>query len=134
MGAGRPRKFDTPEDLESLCDEYFKGTERPTMSGLCNYLGIPRQTLSDYHKRDDYSDIVKNARQKVEEAVEEALLYDKAGAGAIFWLKNHAGYVDQTQQDVNVKGEFYVSDEPTIDEFDEEFAVGAPTGSADGAG
>jgi len=129
----RPRKFESPDQLEVLIDEYFEGTKRPTMSGLCNHLGIPRQTLSDYHQREEFSDIVKAARQRVEEAVEEMLLYEKGGAGAIFWLKNHANYVDQTQQDVNLKGEFYVSDEPTIDEFDEEFAVGTPARSPDSA-
>ena len=67
------------------------------MAGLCNFLGITKQTLSDYHQREGFSDLVKAARQRVEAQVEELLLYEKAGAGAIFWLKNHGGYVDRTE-------------------------------------
>lgn len=126
-------RFKTPKQMAAKAEEYFESVDRITMTGLCQHLGIAKQTLSDYAKLPGFDDVVLMARQRVEAKVEELLLYDKAGAGAIFWLKNHAGYTDKTEQDVNVKGEFIVSDEPTIDEFDAAFAVGAPVRTADGA-
>lgn len=132
MTAGRPRIFPTFESMEVMVKEYFEEDKHPTMAGLCSYLKIPKQTLHEYEKREEYSDLIKGARLQVEAEVERQLLYGKGGAaGPIFWLKNHSDYVDATQQDVNVKGDFVVSDTPTVDEFDEEFAVGTPTGSAD---
>lgn len=145
----KPRRYRTVADLEAAINGYFEAhsvefqegesveawrvRSRITMAGLCNHLGIPKQTWHDYAHRRGYEHVVLMAKQRVEQRVEEVLLYE-GGKGAIFWLKNHAGYTDKTEQEVNVRGNFHVSDEPTIDEFDQQFAVGAPVGSADGAG
>ena len=99
MTAGRPRIFQSPEAMQERIDEYFDNTEEPTMAGLCNSLDITKQTLHDYQEREEFSDLVKKARSRVEEFVERRLLYNGAGAGAIFWLKNHAGYEDKTKQE-----------------------------------
>ena len=127
----RPLKYKTPEQMEKALDAYFTDNERPTMAGVCVALGICKQSLSNYYEREGFSELIDFARLRVEAKVEEILLYDKAGAGAIFWLKNNAGWSDRTEQDVNVRGEFYVSDEPTIEEFDKQFTVGSPVRAAD---
>ena len=129
----RPLKYKTPQQMEKVIGAYFEAAERPTMAGLCVALRICKQSLSNYYEREGFAEIIDFARLRVEAKVEEILLYDKAGAGAIFWLKNNAGWSDKTEQDVNVRGEFYVSDEPTIEEFDRQFAVGSAVRASDSA-
>lgn len=108
---GRPRLFASADDLQSKIDEYFNGgankrkipiglttVEIPyyTICGLAYYLGFSsRQSLLDYEKREEYSDIIKKARLRIEMAYEECLM-DKSPTGAIFALKN-MGWHDKTE-------------------------------------
>jgi len=105
---GRPPKFQTPADLQALCDSFFalcEASGKPlTISGLVLHLGTNRETLLDYQKKDGFSDIVKQAKMKVENYVEERLLIE-GGAGPIFWLKNH-GWRDR--QDVAHTGNMQI--------------------------
>ena len=98
----------------------------PTVAGLCLALDLTREGLLTYQGREEFSDTIKRAKMIVGEAVEQVLMSGKAPAGAIFNLKNNFGWKDQTEQNVNMHGNFYVSDESTIDEVDEGFAVGSP--------
>lgn len=96
MTAGRPRKFESPEDIDSKAASYFKEMdqlERPyTVSGLAEALGTFRIVLSDYEKgtydteTEKYSYAIKRAKQKIERYAEEAV-YTKT-AGAVFTLVN----------------------------------------------
>ena len=122
MTAGRPRSFTDPNTLMKKLNEYFTDKEidtgawqdvpvgetvvpmfRPTMAGICVHLGICKDTWSEYGRgtydteTEKYSDLIKQARLAVESVVERRALYENAGAGPIFWLKNHAGYVDKTE-------------------------------------
>jgi len=139
MEQGRPRKYNTPEEMEQAIEQYFndcqptvlkdeegnvltdkKGTpiwqlNPPTITGLALALGfISRQSIYDYENRDEagFSYIIKRARLRCENYVETTLLRGEiAPAGPIFILKNY-GWSDQI--DVNQSGEIKI----VIDEVD----------------
>lgn len=109
---GAPLKY-TPEELEIKIVEYFKYVDEEnvqrklrrfegeklkpyTVTGLCVYLDICKDTLIDYGKRPEYAEAVKRAKQRVENYVEEGLLNGSINAiGGIFNLKNNFGWVDK---------------------------------------
>jgi len=97
---GRPPIFAEEDALASRMDSYFAECdekEKPyTIAGLALHLGMTTQGLREYQEKDKFSCIIKKAKQKVEANVESLLLEGK-GSGAIFWLKNHAGYKDIQQ-------------------------------------
>jgi len=103
---GRPRKYETPEKLESRCLDYFEYcvTDKQviTITGLCLYLGIHRDTLNAWRKEDnEFSDIVKRAIDCVLIAYETKLDTFTFG-GAIFALKNidKENWKDKTESEV----------------------------------
>lgn len=105
--AGRPPIWTDPIELKELIFEYFtsgKGKERPTLAGLARALKIDRQTLYNYAKKDEFFDIIKEARQRVEEAYEDRLLYESTPTGVIFALKN-MGWSDNQKVDHTTQGE-----------------------------
>ena len=124
---GRPPKYSTPEEMQAVVDDYFEScwvekiteTEnketgeiitsnvryqnRPyTMAGLAYHLEMTTQGVREYGGKDEFSCIVKRAKQKVEMSWEEQL-YDGKGSGPIFWLKNHAGYRDKQEHELPAK-------------------------------
>lgn len=96
---GRPPTFETPEDLDSKCLEYFKSCidnkEKPTITGLTLYVGFSsRSSWDDYQKRSGFSYIVKRAKLTVEHSYEmSATTFD------MFALKN-MGWKDKTEVDL----------------------------------
>lgn len=106
---GRPPKYTSAEEMQIKIDEYFAQCDasdppRPyTIAGLAYHLDISTQQLREYQAKDTFPCIIK-AKQKVELAFEERLCAGNA-TGSIFWLKNHAGYKDKTEQDINHTGE-----------------------------
>jgi ribosomal protein S14 len=104
--AGRPPKYTEPSKMEVAIDDYFtqcKADDRPyTIMGLALALGMCRDTLCEYAKNGEFSDIVKNAKLKVELSVEERLFAGNP-TGCIFWLKNHAGYKDKHETELTGK-------------------------------
>jgi len=110
---GRPALFKSPEELQSKIDEYFNGgahkrtfitlsgpveLAQTTICGLAYFLGFSsRQSLLDYEKNIEFSDIIKTARLRIEMNYEELLL-DKSPTGAIFALKN-MGWTDKQEID-----------------------------------
>ncbi len=119
---GRPRKFTSPEDMQSAIDGYFQKCDNRvkevyikskqeiieikspipyTIEGLCSALGIERQTLLNYEKEkgyEDFFDTVKSAKQKVQQnTVERALEGDNNSAVSIFVMKNNFGYSDKQE-------------------------------------
>lgn len=122
MTLGQPLRF-TPDELENKIVDYFKWVDEEnvqrklrrfegeklkpyTITGLCVYLDICRDTLIEYGKRPDYADAVKRAKLKVENYVEEGLLNGSVNAiGGIFNLKNNFGWVDKIDIAANVQPE-----------------------------
>lgn len=129
---GRMKIFETPEQLEKLIEEYFrmcdetivnvtpqgrKITKPYTLSGLCVFLGINKDTLTGYSKLDEYSVSIKAAKLRCENYCEEGLLTGIINpVGGIFNLKNNHGWVDRTEikTDVNSNAD-YMKSEVDID-------------------
>jgi hypothetical protein len=91
---GRPRKFETVDDLYEKATTYFQECSdefRPlTVTGLCNALGTFRDVLDDYQKGkygEDFVEAVKHLKQIVEQGYEERL-HSSAATGAMFALTN----------------------------------------------
>lgn len=122
--AGRKLIFQTPEDLQTAIDAYFKRCDETvimrkhvtgsgvtpvevktpySMAGLAYALDIDRQTLLNYEHRDAFFGIVTRARRKVErQRVEQGLsgCYDTRIA-ALDLASNH-GYT--TKQEIKGSG------------------------------
>lgn len=100
-------KYKTAEELKEKVEEYFfvayKNHRAYTMSGLALWLGLSTQTLRNYEKcygDTEYADIIKFAKQRVEEYAENALYETGKTSGAKFVLQNNFGWAEK--QDVNV--------------------------------
>ena len=123
---GRPPLYKDAEELSIIIDEYFDWCDNRvksvyikelgdnmaisspapyTMSGLARRLGIDRDTLLRYGKKDEFYGTVKAARERVQEDVETRLMETSNQSGAIFNLKNNFGWKDKTEQDVTSNGE-----------------------------
>lgn len=98
--AGRPLKYETPEDLVAVIEEYLNTTDYAviTVTGLARVVGS-KQLLQDYEKREGYADIVKEAKLIIEESYETALRTN-GGANNIFALKNF-GWKDKSELGVS---------------------------------
>ena len=109
---GRPLKFETVEELKKAVNKYFEGcneeTEPMTITGLALALDTTRETLCDYENKDEYSDTIKNAKLKVQNAYEKRLV-KRGNGGDIFALKNF-GWVDkqEVQQTGNAQQVVYI--------------------------
>ena len=105
--AGRPLKYGTPEELQTLIDGYFNSTPigDVTITGLAIHLNTSRETLINYEARDEFFDTIKKAKDRVEHAYEMRGL--KVGnAFDIFRLKN-MGWKDK--QEVESSGSLAIT-------------------------
>jgi hypothetical protein len=113
-GRGRPKSFNSPEELESKIEEYFQYCDskkemvtndkgqikvivKPyTVTGLAAYLDVNKDTINEYAKKPDYSVIIKNAKAKIEAYIEEGAINGTLQPiFSMFSLKNHFGWVDK---------------------------------------
>lgn len=91
--AGRPLKFNTPEELEKLVQEYFDETdpEEWILTRLIFHVGLGKTQFFEYGKREGYSHIIDEARLLIESSYELDL--KKYGrTGTIFALKANYGW------------------------------------------
>ena len=119
---GRPRKFQSVEEMSVAIDAYFVECDervvaevtkigvvdvpKPcpyTMSGLAETIGISRRGLMDYKAREDEYGIeflptITQARARVEHNLEERM-YDGVGSarGHEFGLKNNFDWTDKRE-------------------------------------
>jgi hypothetical protein len=105
MAGGRPRHYETPEELQAAVDGYFTHIEAKkepaTVTGLALHIGFEsRQSIYDYEEDGQFSYIIKNARLRVECEYEKRLTTAQSPTGAIFALKN-MGWKDKTEQEIH---------------------------------
>lgn len=89
--------------VQKLVDAYFETTDKPTLSGLAYFLEVSRQTLYNYSEKDEFLDIIKRARARIEVSYEERLIYGTQPTGVIFALKN-MGWTDKLSTDISTDG------------------------------
>jgi hypothetical protein len=103
---GRPLKFESPSKLEEKGLAYFKECEEKklplTITGLALALDTSRETLCNYEERDEYFDVVKRLKLRVENYLEQRLHSMSNPAGIIFILKN-LSWTDRQDIDINAK-------------------------------
>jgi hypothetical protein len=109
--AGRPPKYKTPEEMQTVIDEYFAkdafveiGGEkyfRPAISGIALALGMSRQALLDYEKKGEFLDTIRTAKLRVEHALEQNL-HGGAVTGSIFNLKTNFGWKDNPDKTIRI--------------------------------
>ena len=101
MPGGRPRLYNNVEDMQKDIDKYFKLCDkehRPyTMSGLAYALHMDRRSLVNYSNRDEFFLTIKDARQRVEQELEENLYRVGNNSGIIFNLKNNFSWKDTVE-------------------------------------
>jgi len=126
MAGGRPRQYETVEELEAVIEDYFdscwvdKVTEttdkdgkctmstvryqaRPyTVTGLALHLNLTRKGLIDYQGREEFSHTITRAKSKVEMGYEEAL-FGKSANGVSFGLKENFGWKDRVTSEITGK-------------------------------
>lgn len=115
---GRPPKYadDELELFQQRIHTYFTECDQKeqayTTYDLALALGISRDALWRYGedsegddeqglRRQGFRDAVKDAKARIRSQAERLLLSGKATIGAIFWLKNCAGWKDQQEQAFN---------------------------------
>ena len=99
---GRPRTFNSVEELEEKINKYFeycnKENKPYTMSGLAYYLDVDRKTIVNYTKDEDYFPTIKKARDRVQMQLEENALLNKSNPTfTIFNLKNNFDWKDKIE-------------------------------------
>lgn len=71
----------------------------PTLTGLCNALGVSRDTWATYASDPDFSDACKGAKAVIEEYLEEQLsTREKSVQGLIFNLQNNYGWSGERRE------------------------------------
>jgi hypothetical protein len=98
-------KYKSEEELQKGIDEYFKDCEKRkkpyTMSGLAMSLGIHRETLTNYGKRDLFSALIEKAKQKIQQQLEENALDGTSHPGfTMFTLRVNYKWDDTTKMEI----------------------------------
>jgi len=102
LKAGRPRKYNSPDEFDARVDEYAEyceaNDEPVTWTGLALFMGFcSRVSIDEYLKYDGFSYSVRRAKAFVEFSYEKRL-HGNSPTGAIFALKNY-GWSDKSELD-----------------------------------
>lgn len=109
-GPGRKRFFQSAEEMEAVCNDYFQSLlvatlnestgqmeyrwrVPPTVPGLARALGMSSEALRQYGMRDEFGDVVEWAKDVIREALETGVQQAGNQSGRIFLMKN-LGYSD----------------------------------------
>ena len=122
MAGGRPRLFNTVEELEVKIQEFYDYCELKevplTFERLATFIGIDRRTIYNYEQKDEFFPTIKRVRDKI-----QADIMERGMSGAInptfgiFCLKNY-GYTDKqeiTSTNTNVNKNIDMSQVSTED-------------------
>lgn len=131
-----PIDISDPEQVKERIGMYFqhcaKNDRKPQIVGMCNWLGINRNTLNEWKngvtRADTHGDIIKKACSMIEEMWADYMQNGKINpASGIFLAKNWFGYKDvadvvvtpnnpyQTASDEELRDK-YLTDIPSDDE------------------
>lgn len=105
--AGRPLKMPTPQELAAKTVEYFEWSDQMdkgkyTFAGLRMYIGFSRENWREYKQKPEFVDTMNHIESVLEDFFEKKLQWAGSTQGAIFWLKNKAGWKDEsTQTNIN---------------------------------
>lgn len=69
----------------------------PSITGLCQHLGISRETWNNYESKGELLDTIKMAKERIEKYNVEQLYRKDQVTGIIFNLKNNFGWVDKQE-------------------------------------
>ena len=123
IGNTNALKYKSTKELQKGIDKYFKECDEKgkpyTMTGLAITLGICRKTLVNYGESDLFYSLIKNAKAKVEEQLEESLYRLGNNSGVIFNLKNNYGWVDKQEQEVTSTARYNIINDLPKDNKDE---------------
>ena len=121
MKYGRPRKYETPEQMQEIIEEYFRECEEtkevPTITGLAFKLDMTRKMLLEYENafetgklksidddmKEGFRHTIKRAKAYIHSRYEQGLFDRSKAVGAIFTLKNNFAWVDRVEQVVENK-------------------------------
>ena len=144
MPAGRPPKYETPEEMQRIIDLYFisvkhnvAGNDKapegmsaedviicldiedavPTISGLAYTLGMSTEAFRNYEQKDEFLATVKRAKQRVEMSLEQRLA-GTVVTGSIFSLKNNFGWKDKSEKEISGPGGGPIEHEYTVEVVD----------------
>ena len=117
---GKPRRWKTRQELIDIINSYFENTkpEQYTVTGLCLYIKASKQLLNDYQNREEFKDIIDEAKLIVENSYELSLRKHWR-TGDIFALKNF-WRKDKQEQEIN-QTNFNFSKEDLSNMTNEEF-------------
>jgi len=99
---GKPKKYPTPEELAYKAIEYFdwctevdKG--KFAFAELRLFVGMNRSDWHNYKVNyPEYLDTISHIEELLEASWEKKLSWAGSTQGAIFWLKNRAGWKDES--------------------------------------
>lgn len=107
-GGGRPRKFDSADEVYSAglayIDETLANEQHLTFTGLCIALGTVKTTYWEYEEgkydtdEQVFSILLKDLKQRIENYA-ESKLFGNNPTGAIFALKNY-GWKDKQETEI----------------------------------
>ena len=108
--------YDKQEVLSDLGEPimYKEYVDHPSLGKLALYLGIHRETLLNYSKEPEYFDTIKEARERIENYLEDKLYRTSQVTGIIFNLKNNFGWKDKSEVEVSSNNrleDFFASDD-----------------------
>lgn len=110
---GRPKKYNSKEEMQKVIDEYFKICDEKgdpyTITGLALALELDRRSLVNYSKDDEFFSTIKKAKAKVEDYLEKKLLTGNSATGIIFNLKNNFEWKDKQEVEVAQEKTFEVN-------------------------
>lgn len=113
-----------PDQVKERIGWYFQhcleSDMKPTVTGLCNSLGISRDTLNKWKNGETraltHSDTIKKAYNILSELWEDYMLNGKINPVAgIFIGKNHFGYSDVQNVEITPKPLGEIQDQATIE-------------------
>lgn len=105
--SGEEITYDWVDKVDKEGNKVYEQIKPFTVVGLANSLDMSRETLLQYEKNENYSelsDTVKRAKRFILQYAEEYMFEGKNQTSVIFNLKNNWGYVDRTETDVTTKG------------------------------